>query len=47
MRTAAVRLADGIMRRETIAILGDYDVDGATLGGGAGAVSCSTAAFVP
>jgi single-stranded-DNA-specific exonuclease len=30
MRTAAVRLADGIMRGETIAILGDYDVDGAT-----------------
>jgi single-stranded-DNA-specific exonuclease len=25
-----VRLADGIMRGETIAILGDYDVDGAT-----------------
>src|SRR6478672_4454522 len=30
MRTAAVRLADAIMRGETIAILGDYDVDGAT-----------------
>ena len=30
MRTASVRLADGIMRGETIAILGDYDVDGAT-----------------
>ena len=30
MRAAAVRLADGIMRAETIAILGDYDVDGAT-----------------
>jgi single-stranded-DNA-specific exonuclease len=30
MRAAAVRLADGIMRNETIAILGDYDVDGAT-----------------
>ena len=30
MRTAAVRLADGIIRGETIAILGDYDVDGAT-----------------
>ena len=30
MRTAAVRLADGIMRGEIIAILGDYDVDGAT-----------------
>jgi len=30
MRTAAVRLADGIMRGESIAILGDYDVDGAT-----------------
>ena len=30
MRAAAERLADGIMRPETIAILGDYDVDGAT-----------------
>jgi single-stranded-DNA-specific exonuclease len=30
MRAAAVRLADGIMRAETVAILGDYDVDGAT-----------------
>ena len=30
MRAAAVRLADAIMRQETIAILGDYDVDGAT-----------------
>src|SRR6195256_5562296 len=30
MRTAAVRLAEGVMRGETIAILGDYDVDGAT-----------------
>jgi single-stranded-DNA-specific exonuclease len=30
MRAAAERLADGIMRAETIAILGDYDVDGAT-----------------
>ena len=30
MRAAAVRLADAIMRAETIAILGDYDVDGAT-----------------
>ena len=30
MRAAAVRLADGITRGETIAILGDYDVDGAT-----------------
>jgi len=30
MRAAAVRLADGVMRKETIAVLGDYDVDGAT-----------------
>jgi single-stranded-DNA-specific exonuclease len=30
MGAAAVRLADAIMRAETIAILGDYDVDGAT-----------------
>lgn len=30
MRAAAVRLADAIMQQETIAILGDYDVDGAT-----------------
>src|SRR3989441_3977144 len=30
MRTAAARLADAVMRAETVAILGDYDVDGAT-----------------
>jgi len=30
MRAASTRLADGIMRGETIAIFGDYDVDGAT-----------------
>jgi len=30
MRAAAVRLADAIVRGETVAILGDYDVDGAT-----------------
>src|SRR5499426_987695 len=30
MRDAAVRLADAVTRGETIAILGDYDVDGAT-----------------
>jgi single-stranded-DNA-specific exonuclease len=30
MRTAATRLADGIARGERIAILADYDVDGAT-----------------
>ena len=30
MRGAATRLADAITRGETIAILGDYDVDGAT-----------------
>src|SRR5262245_64461214 len=30
MRSAATRLADAITRGETIAILGDYDVDGAT-----------------
>ena len=30
MRVAATRLADAIMRGETVAILGDYDVDGAT-----------------
>jgi len=30
MRDAATRLADAITRGETIAILGDYDVDGAT-----------------
>src|SRR5215472_1632906 len=30
MRAAATRLADGITRGDTIAILGDYDVDGAT-----------------
>jgi single-stranded-DNA-specific exonuclease len=29
MRTAAARLADAVMRGETIAIFGDYDVDGA------------------
>jgi single-stranded-DNA-specific exonuclease len=30
MPIAAARLADAIARRETVAILGDYDVDGAT-----------------
>ena len=30
MRAAAIRLADAITRGETIAIFGDYDVDGAT-----------------
>src|SRR5882724_8160287 len=30
MRDAAIRLADAITRGETIAIFGDYDVDGAT-----------------
>src|SRR5262249_12453554 len=30
MRAAAVRLADAIVRGETVAILGDYDVGGAT-----------------
>src|SRR6476659_6213487 len=30
MGTAAARIADAIERRETIAIFGDYDVDGAT-----------------
>ncbi len=30
MPEAAARIADAIMRRETIAIFGDYDVDGAT-----------------
>jgi single-stranded-DNA-specific exonuclease len=30
MAAAAARLADGVMRGETIAIFGDYDVDGAT-----------------
>src|SRR5262249_56325015 len=30
MRGAATRLADAITRGETIGILGDYDVDGAT-----------------
>jgi single-stranded-DNA-specific exonuclease len=30
MQAAAVRLADAIMRRELVAIFGDYDVDGAT-----------------
>src|ERR671937_2905864 len=30
MREAAIRLADAITRGETVAILGDYDVDGAT-----------------
>ena len=30
MRGAATRLADAITRGETISILGDYDVDGAT-----------------
>jgi single-stranded-DNA-specific exonuclease len=30
MRDAAARLADAVMRSEVIAILGDYDVDGAT-----------------
>src|SRR5262245_39611161 len=30
MAAAAARIADAIVRGETIAILGDYDVDGAT-----------------
>src|SRR5262245_37251200 len=30
MRTAAARLADAVTRGETVGILGDYDVDGAT-----------------
>src|SRR3954470_11692539 len=30
MAKAATRIADGVERRETIAIFGDYDVDGAT-----------------
>jgi single-stranded-DNA-specific exonuclease len=30
MRAAAVRLADAVARGETVAIFGDYDVDGAT-----------------
>ena len=30
MDKAAKRLADAIMRQETIAVFGDYDVDGAT-----------------
>src|SRR5919197_1271026 len=30
MRDAAARLADAVMRSEKVAILGDYDVDGAT-----------------
>ena len=30
MPKAAARIADAIERRETIAIFGDYDVDGAT-----------------
>lgn len=30
MNTAASRIADAVMRRETVAIFGDYDVDGAT-----------------
>jgi single-stranded-DNA-specific exonuclease len=30
MAAAAARLADAVMRRETVAIFGDYDVDGAT-----------------
>jgi single-stranded-DNA-specific exonuclease len=30
MRVAALRLTQAIMRRETVAIFGDYDVDGAT-----------------
>jgi len=30
MREAAGRIADAIVRRETVAIFGDYDVDGAT-----------------
>ena len=30
MATAAARLADAVMRGETVAIFGDYDVDGAT-----------------
>jgi single-stranded-DNA-specific exonuclease len=30
MQVAAARLADAVLRREQIAILGDYDVDGAT-----------------
>src|SRR5437879_4968327 len=30
MPAAAARLADAVMRAETVAIFGDYDVDGAT-----------------
>ena len=30
MDAAAARIADAVMRRETVAIFGDYDVDGAT-----------------
>ncbi len=30
METAAVRIADAVMRHEKVAIFGDYDVDGAT-----------------
>lgn len=30
MQTAAARLADAVVRRESVAIFGDYDVDGAT-----------------
>ncbi|MFZ1920372.1 MAG: single-stranded-DNA-specific exonuclease RecJ [Xanthobacteraceae bacterium] len=30
MREAAERIADGVMRAESVAIFGDYDVDGAT-----------------
>ena len=30
LRVATIRLADAVVRRETVAIFGDYDVDGAT-----------------
>ncbi len=38
MDAAAARIADAVERGESVAIFGDYDVDGATLVGAAGAV---------
>ena len=39
MEAAAKRIADAATRGEQVAIFGDYDVDGANLGGAAGLAS--------
>ena len=43
MPAAAARLADAVVRGETVAIFGDYDVDGATSAATLGALSRATA----